>query len=490
MRMNKEEFLNKLERELSILNDKERQDIIGEYKDTIEEKVKHGQTEEEAVKDFGDLDELVSGILEAYKINPKYNHKDEGSFSKITEEGEKLIKKGANKLANMTREFANNIKDNDTEMNLNLAFEIIIKIFFTLIILAVMTVPFRIFKELGFSFADTFFSPLSGLVKVFILILFVALYFGISLLVIIALFKQYFKNDSTNNEQKINSEEKKEVKKETKEKTNDDRPVKIIHKNGPTVGSVLLLMLKIWVVIFVLFPLFCVDIASALGLFLSIFYWIKGIDLLGLTLLLLGISAMFIWFTILVFNLVFSKGKTTIIPFFIGLIITVFGTFFFVDMVTNIEYIDEVPVSYDLETMEKEFTTDSNVYIDYKLNGNISQKIDDKLADNTFRLKITYDEDTVDVNIYNEENYTFPSDECAYSVDKHKCEQTYNYISLDYSYIDNYNSDKQRYNNFIDNLKDNKIYNYSKLSEVNVEIIANSKTMSLIESNITIDEEL
>ena len=156
----------------------------------------------------------------------------------------------------------------------------------------------------------------------------------------------------------------------------------------------------------------------------------------------------------------------------------------------NIEYIDEVPVSYDLETMEKEFTTDSNVYIDYKLNGNISQKIDDKLADNTFRLKITYDEDSVDVNIYNEENYTFPSDECAYSVDKHKCEQTYNYISLDYSYIDNYNSDKQRYNNFIDNLKDNKIYNYSKLSEVNVEIIANSKTMSLIESNITIDEEL
>ena len=96
MRMNKEEFLNKLERELSILNDKERQDIIGEYKDTIEEKVKHGQTEEEAVKDFGHLDELVSGILEASKINPKYNHKDEGSFSKITEEGEKLIKKGAN----------------------------------------------------------------------------------------------------------------------------------------------------------------------------------------------------------------------------------------------------------------------------------------------------------------------------------------------------------------------------------------------------------
>ena len=128
--MNKKEFLNKLEKALTILNEKERKDIIDEYKDTIEEKVKHGQTEEEAVEDFGNIDELVSGILDAYKIDPDYNHK-EGNLSKFTEEGEKLIKKGANKLADMTREFADNIKDNDAEMNLNLAFEIIIKIFYS-----------------------------------------------------------------------------------------------------------------------------------------------------------------------------------------------------------------------------------------------------------------------------------------------------------------------------------------------------------------------
>lgn len=485
--MNKEQFLNKLEKELSILNQKERQDIINEYKDTIEEKVKHGQTEEEAVKDFGDLDELVSGILEAYKINPEYGHKEEGSFSKITEESEKLIKKGANKLADMTREFANNIKDNDAEMNLTLAFEIIIKIFFTLIILSVMTGVFRIFRHLAFSFADTFFSPLSGLVKVFILILFIALYLGLSLLVIITIFKQYFKKESTNN-QVINSEEK-EIK-EDREKQKNEKPVKIIHKNGPTIGSVLLLMLKIWALIFVLFPLFCVDVCVVLGMLLSIFYWIKGINLLGLTLLLLGFVVMFIWFTTLIFNLVFSKGKTTIIPFLIGLIITVFGTFFFVDMVTNIEYIDEAPIAHDLKIVEKEFTTNSNIYIDYGLNGNITKNIDNSLKDNTLRLKITYDEKTADVSIFNEENYTFSPEECTYTNDKHKCEQKYNYISLGYNYTDNYNREKQRYNDFIDNLKDNKIYNYSKLNEINVEIIANSKTMSLIESNIKFKEEL
>ena len=193
--MNKEEFLEKLKKELSILNDKEKEDIIDEYKSTIEEKVKHGQTEEEAVKDFGDLDELVSEILDAYKINPEYKEKD-GSFSKFTEEGEKLIKKGANKLADMTRDFADNIRNNDAEMNLNLAFEIIIKVFFTLIILAVLTIPLRFFGNLGFSFADTFFEPFSFIIKIIIFILFIALYLSIGMLIIISLFKQYFKKEN------------------------------------------------------------------------------------------------------------------------------------------------------------------------------------------------------------------------------------------------------------------------------------------------------
>lgn len=482
--MNKEEFLEKLKKELSILNDKEKEDIIEEYKDTIEEKVKHGQTEEEAVKDFGDVDELVSEILDAYKINPEY--KENGSFSKFTSEGEKLIKKGANKLADMTRDFADNIRNNDAEMNLNLAFEIIIKVFFTLIILAILTVPLRFFANLGFSFADTFFSPFSFIIKIIVAILFVALYLSIGLLVIISLFKQYFKKDNIN----VNNEEKEEVKEEYKEeitkpekKSPENKEVKIIQRNGPTVGSVFLLILKIWVIIFILFPLFCIDICSVFGLVLSIFYWIKGINLFGLTMLLLGISSLFIWFTLLIFNLTFSKGKTSIIPFFIGLIIVVFGALFFIDMVTNIEYIDEAPKTYQKETITQNFTSNKSYYINYNLNGDITKKIDNTMKDNELKLKITYIKDNADINIYNEPEYNFPMENCTYSADKHICENTYNYISLSYDYSDNYNYEKNRLNEFIDNLKDNKIYNYSKLSEVDVQIIANENTMKLIETN-------
>ena len=473
--MNKKEFLNKLEKALAILNEKERKDIIDEYKATIEEKVKHGQTEEEAVEDFGNIDELVSGILDAYKIDPDYNHK-EGNLSKFTEEGERLIKKGANKLADMTREFADNIKDNDAEMNLNLAFEIIIKIFFTLIILAIITIPLRFIGSIGFSLAETFFEPFSFIIKIIIFILFIDLYLSIGFLIIINLFKQYFKKENKTSESKDKIDKQNEIHNLKKDETKA-KEVKIIQRTGPTVGSVFLLILKIWVIIFILLPLFCIDIFSSLGLILSIFYWIKGINLLGLTLLMLGISLLFIWFTIIIFNLTFSKGKTTIIPFFIGLVITVFGALFFIDMVTNIEYINEAP-SYKKETITKNFTSDNPYYINSTLNGNITKKIDNTMKDNELILKITYHKDDTIIDIYNESEYVFSDDTCTYN---NTCEKNYNYISLNYDYSNNY--EKNRYNEFIDNLKENKIYNYSKLNEANIAIIANENTMKSIKIN-------
>ena len=474
--MTKKEFLEKLDKELSILNDKERKDIIEEYKDTIEEKIKHGQNEEEAVKDFGDIEDLVSDILDAYKINPEYK---DTNFDKFTQKGEALIKKGAGRLANMTREFANTIKDNDTEKNLNLAFEIIIKIFCTLIILAVLTIPFRIFKNLGYSFAETFFSPFSGLIKIILLLLFIALYFGIALLIIVALFKQYFKKDTI---EEINPKENTQLKKENKKQDKEEKQVKIIKKNGPTIGSVILLIVKIWTVIIILLPLFFLDFMAVLGLFISIFYWIKGINLLGLTLLLLGVSILCIWFTIIIYNITFSKGKTTIIPFFIGLATTIFGILFFIDMITNIEYIDEAPINFKKETEIKEYQTDKNVYIDFRLQGKMNKTIDETLPDNTFKLKLTYDKDSTKIDIYNDINYNFTDNECL-SLDKnHLCQKPYNYFSINYDYVDGYNNEKQRYNDFINNLKENKVYNYEKLSEINIEIIANTKTMNLIET--------
>ena len=55
--MTKDEFLRILDRKLQVINERERRDIIDEYRTHIEMKVQEGKTEAEAIEDFGDIDE-------------------------------------------------------------------------------------------------------------------------------------------------------------------------------------------------------------------------------------------------------------------------------------------------------------------------------------------------------------------------------------------------------------------------------------------------
>ena len=67
--MNRFEFVNKLNGRLYLLSEAERRDIIDEYIGHIDLKMQSGKTESEAIKDFGDIDELAQEILEAYHID-------------------------------------------------------------------------------------------------------------------------------------------------------------------------------------------------------------------------------------------------------------------------------------------------------------------------------------------------------------------------------------------------------------------------------------
>ncbi|MBY0758230.1 MULTISPECIES: DUF1700 domain-containing protein [Sellimonas] len=70
--MNKREFLDELKSHLRVLETKEQQDILDEYAQHIDLKIKSGQSEEEAISDFGNIEELASDILEAYHVNPEF----------------------------------------------------------------------------------------------------------------------------------------------------------------------------------------------------------------------------------------------------------------------------------------------------------------------------------------------------------------------------------------------------------------------------------
>ena len=78
--MTKTDFLSLLKNKLSIIEENELNDILNEYEQHIEMKVQNDYvTEEEAIKDFGDIKELVADILESYHVKADYeiNTKEE-----------------------------------------------------------------------------------------------------------------------------------------------------------------------------------------------------------------------------------------------------------------------------------------------------------------------------------------------------------------------------------------------------------------------------
>jgi len=90
--MNKSKFLESLERELKILHEDERKDIIDEYSLHIDQEIEKGLTEEQAVENFGNINELATEILAAYKVDSQIMNKGRNIIEKTVNAIERLMK--------------------------------------------------------------------------------------------------------------------------------------------------------------------------------------------------------------------------------------------------------------------------------------------------------------------------------------------------------------------------------------------------------------
>lgn len=99
VKMKKEEFIAKLRNNLSVLEEKEIADIIEEYEQHIDMKMKNGLSQEEAIEDFGDLKILSAEILEAYHVRANYKEEKKNiDFDKVKEESRKATKRATNAI--------------------------------------------------------------------------------------------------------------------------------------------------------------------------------------------------------------------------------------------------------------------------------------------------------------------------------------------------------------------------------------------------------
>lgn len=505
--MTKNKFLKELDKSLYVLAEAERTDIINEYRDIIEEKVKHGKSEKEAVEEFGSIEELSREILSAYKVNPDYTKNEDDlaeSAKKLGSEFDSFVKKGAKKATEFSKELAAEIRENNDDITIEFVFELLFKAIAALIIMFIASLPFMLIREIGSNILGVVIYPINKIL-IFIWSLFVTvLFIGCCLLIFIAMFKQYFnkKKDKNGPKEKDTGvvtikpkREKKEIvtQKEPTATMTEDKDVKarrINKKKGTPLLDVFLAIAKVLMIV-MLIPLILFNVTVMVGIIITIYVMAKGLTVPGLLIFLIGVLTFFGYLQMMLFNVIFYQKKMHFYPYAIGIILGIVGGILCFDQAINMNYYDQEPkTDYQVETIEKRmiFTT-NDAFINYWGDGSyedhITYIIDDTLKDNEVLLQVQHKKglNTVTINSEpygKEQGYIYDENGNVISHPETIETTRINIYASRTNFLSKQNKEVRRL--FIENFKKNKIYNYTKLYTTDLVIATNSKTKAKIQN--------
>lgn len=473
--MTKNKFLKELDKSLYVLAEAERQDIMNEYRDIIEEKIKHGKTEKEAVEEFGSIDELSREILSAYKVNPNYGKKEDDfkdSAKKLGNDFDSLVKKGAKKATDFTKEMVAEIKDKNQDITIEFVFELLFKAFATLIIMFIATIPFMIIKNLGSGILDMVIYPINKVLILLWSLLITALFIGCCFLIFIAMFKQYFKRDKK--EKAEVKENKKEDEKELKQKqqsTNKEEKIakkEKIEKQGTPLLDVFLALAKV-VLVIMMIPLILFNIGLIIGALVTIYFLFKGVMIPGVLVGLIGLIIFFGYLQTMIFYIIFSNKKIHVYPYIIGIIFCIIGGVLCFDQFMSLNYYDEAPKHHlkEMTNVQTKMITTDIVELQYWGNDyHVKTVINPTLKDNEMKIVTNYYQGVLhDVVLQNDS---------IYINEENKKVQPIYIQSKDANFLSK--EMKSVWRLVVDNFNNHKIYNYDKLDDVEITIETNEAT--------------
>ncbi len=445
--MKKEEFENKLREKLSILDAKEIDDIIEEYLGYIDEKMQKGAKEEEAIKDFGDIDELARELLKAYKINVE--QPKEKNILNI------LVEKISGVLDSLIKVFEN--KDGHEILRM------IIEIIMILLCISLCKIPFHFLEDIGFDV----FMPLQNnfgrvLYRIWKLIIEFT-YLILAIVLFIKIFeKRYFANLETKQEIKTkNASKKMEPKKEKKAEKKEE---KIIVENPHKTGVIdLLTTICIWFLKFIaslfLMGIACCILGLAICVGMSLYLMANGVSYIGIyisvfVLLILGILS----FTLL-FNWIFNRKnniKFLLIGYLISFVILGISFSYASIEIATTRFINHLPEHYQMQEKIEIINFDENDI----LVGNYTFEIDESL---TNEIKVSY----------------------QYPTDLYEITTNINSLSLNRIYL-NWNYEENHWKNrvledIIKDLKNHQIHNYAMIPKITV--YTSSKNIEILRKN-------
>lgn len=430
--MNKKEFISELKSKLSILKKEEVNDIVNEYSEHIEEKIKSGKSEKEAIEEFGDIDKLVSGILDAYKIDKEY-YKKTSILYNIAEDTKEVLNKIIKIISNGTSK----------EIIKLLAYILI-----TILICYILKLPFYIMEtfvnKLFIGLPVSVYNILSRCNSIIIYMIYIIFVF----IVFIKVLKEKVINNFMIKES-VSSKTK--TKKSSKEKETKE----VITNNERTIVDSIFDIFKFMFRLFAGFILFGVAVmlfVFSILLIVSIYIYIKYNFGIGISIMTIGFVLGSLWLIYILYKyIVKSKISFTkaFIMFCMSIILCGVGVGVFATEFNQFEYIDGHHEFVLKE--EKEYNSDNIKYIECNNCDKIDKIINNDLKDNVFIVK-TYSSDYFETycNNYYENNLC--------------CGTRY----------PNYGF----YKIILNDIKNKKFYNYDAFRSIRLEVIANEKTLN------------
>ena len=427
--MKKREFLQQLKKGLSILEEKEVEDILKEYDGYIEEKIANGKSETEAVASFGDVTELTNELLKAYKIKTKEPEDPIGHFaSKVISNIDTLI---------------NDFNHKSTKEIIKFVVEIVV--IFGFIILCHIPVSFLV--SFGANVFGILSSPLNRIFYTAWQFVLEFAYFILAIVVFSRIFKiRYLKDEGT--EKKVKKKEKKLPK---------EKNVSFMTSFSETIIKIVVFFLK-FLAICILFIVSLYLIIMAIMVFLCLYLLIKGVTYFGFYLVMLSLFILGVIFFGILFNFVIdrkNKGLSLAISLLISFVLLGVGCGVATLEVAQTTFYNSPPEDLVIDVLKEELVMEKDtVFI-----GNIS----DYKVDNTLE------------NVLVEYKYYPLGNQMATKISKNE-----NYVYLDWS-IEKIYLKQELIDHFIEDLKMKKVYNY--YIEPTIVITANEKNIEQIKKN-------
>lgn len=289
--MTKKQFLSTLRNKLQILNDQEIEDIIEEYENHINCKMKDGKTEKEAIKDFGNIDELVKEILSAYKISDHY--------STTQSKFDYYINFIVDKMVYFFKDLGHLLSTQKGENIIRIVFKVLLMLLF----IWLLKLPFyliegfgrMILKVLPFHFYRVFGNVWQVLVWF--------AYLVVALITLYSFLKRLLEEDKNEQQEKVSIKKNIDEKKKTEQvKKNREKPnyAKMMFQPFLVVIKVLVILVTLpgWI--------FIIGLATTLGILISLLF--QGIYLISAFFIVIGLLLVASSLLGIIYYFTFRKG--------------------------------------------------------------------------------------------------------------------------------------------------------------------------------------